>query len=95
MPERHLSPNRIAIVARYIPSGIIAFALLYSSIAMATYGGAPLSALFLFCGAVPAVLFARHPSLLKLLALIVLIYAAIWIAPPYDMYGRISVIPFP
>lgn len=83
------SPNRIAIAVRYVPSGIVVFAILYSSFEMATYGGALLSAFFLLCGAIPAVMFASRPSLIKLLAVLVFLFAAVWVTSPYDMYGRI------
>ncbi|OFZ70923.1 MAG: hypothetical protein A2Z01_04965 [Betaproteobacteria bacterium RBG_16_58_11] len=61
---------------------------------MATYGGALPPAFFLLCGAIPAFMFARRPSLLKLLALLVFLFAAVWAISPYDVHGRISVIPF-
>lgn len=90
MPQRHPSPYRVAIVARYVPSGVVTLVFLYSSFVMATHGGALLSVFFLLCGAIPAFMFARRPSLLKLLAVLVFLFAAVWVISPYEVYERIS-----
>lgn len=90
MPSRHPSSYRVPFVARLGPSVVVALLFLYSSFAIATHGGALLSVFFLLCAAIPASMFARRPSLLMLLAVLVFLFAAVWVISPYEVYERIS-----